>query len=53
LLLRCCARPEFCRTFNLSRNPGGLLDPSDNPRLLLDLGECLLKPSDKIRAIDL
>jgi len=38
------AHPEFCRTFDLSRNPGGLLDSPANPQMLLDLGEFLLKP---------
>jgi Rieske 2Fe-2S family protein len=38
------AHPEFCRTFDLTRNPGGLLNSPAHPKMLLDLGEFLLKP---------
>jgi len=38
------AHPEFCRTFDLNRNPGGLLNSPAHPKMLLDLGEFLLKP---------
>jgi len=41
------AHPEFCRTFDLSRNPGGLLSSPAHPKMLLDLGEFLIKPGAK------
>jgi len=41
------AHPEFCRTFDLTRNPGGLLNSPAHPQLLLDLGEFLLRPGAK------
>jgi glycine betaine catabolism A len=41
------AHPEFCRTFDLTRNPGGLLDSPTHPLMLVDLGEFMLKPGAK------
>ena len=41
------AHPEFCRTFDLTRNPGGLLNSPAHPQMLLDLGEFLLRPGAK------
>jgi Rieske 2Fe-2S family protein len=38
------AHPEFCRTFDLKRNPGGVLD---TPHSLIDFGEFMLKPGAK------
>jgi Rieske 2Fe-2S family protein len=35
------AHPEFCRTFDLKRNPGGALG---SPNLYVDFGEFMLKP---------
>jgi Rieske 2Fe-2S family protein len=36
--------PEFCRTFDLKRNPGGVLETCDS---LLDFGDFMLKPGAK------
>jgi glycine betaine catabolism A len=38
------AHPEFCRTFDLKRNPGGVLD---SPHPLVDFGEFMLKSGAK------
>jgi glycine betaine catabolism A len=38
------AHPEFCRTFDLRRNPGGVLE---SPHPLVDFGEFMLKPGAK------
>jgi Rieske 2Fe-2S family protein len=38
------AHPEFCRTFDLKRNPGGVLN---TPHSLIDFGEFMLKPGAK------
>jgi glycine betaine catabolism A len=38
------AHPEFCRTFDLKRNPGGILE---TPHLLVDFGEFMLKSGVK------
>jgi glycine betaine catabolism A len=41
------AHPEFCRTFDLTRNPGGVLDSPTHPQMLVDVGEFMLKPGAK------
>ncbi len=38
------AHPEFCRTFDLKRNPGGVLE---SPHPLIDCGEFMLKSGAK------
>lgn len=38
------AHPEFCRTFDLKRNPGGVLE---TPHPLVDFGEFMLKSGAK------
>lgn len=38
------AHPEFCRTFDLTRNPGGVLDSPSHPQMLVDFGEFMLRP---------
>jgi Rieske 2Fe-2S family protein len=37
--------PEFCRTFDLKRNPGGVLTGAPHP--LVDFGDFVLKPGAK------
>lgn len=41
------AHPEFCRTFDLRQNPGGVLSTPAHPLLLVDIGEFMLKPGAK------
>ena len=41
--------PEFCRTFDLKRNPGGTLETCDP---LLDFGDFLLKPRAKSNTLN-